>query len=159
MRKLALARQRVQGPHVMQPVGQLHDDDADIVHHRKQHLADAFGLPLLARVQLQLAQFGDAVHARRHFGAELFLDLFQAEAGVFHRVVQQPRDQAHHVHLHVGQDHGDVQRMDHIGLARLAHLIFVRIGGAAVGFFEESEVFFRPQRKDLLLQLGIELID
>jgi hypothetical protein len=95
----------------------------------------ALGLPLLARVQLQLAQFGDAVHARRHFGAELFLDLFQAEAGVFHRVVQQPRDQADHIHLHVRQDHGDVQRMDHVGLARFAHLVLVRVGCPAEGFF------------------------
>ena len=157
--QLALARQRVQRPHVVQPVRQLHDDDADIVHHREQHLAHALGLPLLARIQLQLAQLGDAVHAGRHFWAKLFLDLFQAEAGVFDGVVQQAGDQADHVHLHVRQNHGDVQRMDHVGLARIAHLILVRIGGPPEGFFEEGEVFFGPQREDLLLQLGIELID
>ncbi len=95
----------------------------------------------------------------RHFGAEFLLDLFQAEAGVFHRVVQQARHQADHVHLHVGQDHGDVQRMDHVGLARLAHLALVRVGGAVESFFQEGEVFFGPQSVNLLFQLGIKLIN
>ena len=90
--------------HVVQPVRQLHDDDADVVHHRQQHLAHALGLPLLARIEMQLAQLGDAVHAARHFLAEFFLDLLQAEAGVFHGVVQQAGLQAHHVHLHIRQD-------------------------------------------------------
>jgi hypothetical protein len=49
--------------------------------------------------------------------------------------------------------------MDHVRLTRIAHLIFVRVGGAVEGFFQEGEVLFGPQRKDLLLQLGIEPID
>ena len=68
----------LQRAHVVQPVGQLHDDHADVVDHRQQHLADALGLPLLARIEMQLAQLGDAVHAARHFVAELLLDLLQA---------------------------------------------------------------------------------
>ena len=109
--------------------------DANVVHHREQHLADALRLPLFARVKLQFAQLGDAVDAARHFGAEFLLDLVQAEAGVFDGVVQQPGDQADHVHLHVGQDQGDVQRMDHVRLARFAHLALVRVVGPAEGFF------------------------
>ncbi len=52
-----------------------------------------------------------------------------------------------------------MQRMDHVGLARLAHLALVRVGGAMESFFEEGEVFFGPQRADLLFQLGVELIN
>ena len=45
---LAVARQKLQSPHVVQPVRQLDDDDANVVHHGEQHLADALGLPFLA---------------------------------------------------------------------------------------------------------------
>ncbi len=143
----------------MQPVRQLHDDDADIVHHREQHLADAFGLPLLARVEMQLAQLGHAVHAARDFFAELLADLIQAEGGVLHRVVQQAGFQAHQVHLHVGQDQRDLERMNHVGLAGLAQLAFVRVGRDPIGFFELRQIVLRTQHPDLLLELGVELLD
>ena len=48
-----LLGQVVQRPHVVQPVGELDEDDADVVHHRQEHLAEALGLPLLARRELQ----------------------------------------------------------------------------------------------------------
>ena len=45
----ALLRQVVQRPHVVEPVGELHQDHADVVHHREQHLAEILRLTLLAR--------------------------------------------------------------------------------------------------------------
>ena len=49
---------------------------------------------------------------RGHLVAKLFPDLIQAELGVLHGIVQQPGFDTNQVHLHVGQDQGDVQRMD-----------------------------------------------
>ena len=48
----ALLRQVVQRPHVVQAVGELDQDDADVVDHRQQHLAEVLRLPLLARREL-----------------------------------------------------------------------------------------------------------
>ena len=42
-----LRRLKIQGAHIVQPVGQFDDDDTDILRHRQQHLADIFRLLLL----------------------------------------------------------------------------------------------------------------
>ncbi len=73
---LAVGRERPQGAHVVQAVGQLDDHHAYVVHHGQQHLADALGLALFARVELELAQLGDAIDAMRHLVAELLADFF-----------------------------------------------------------------------------------
>ena len=73
---LFVGRERPQRAHVVQAVGQLDDHHADVVHHGQQHLPDAFGLALLAGVELQLAQLGDAIDTVRHVVAELLADLF-----------------------------------------------------------------------------------
>ena len=88
---LPLRGQVAQRAHVVQAVGQLHHDDADVVHHRQQHLADALGLALLGGEEIELGQLGDAVHAARHFVAELLADLLDGDAGVLDHVVQQAR--------------------------------------------------------------------
>jgi hypothetical protein len=49
----AAFRQVMQRPHVVEPIGELDEDDPDVVHHREQHLAEALGLTLLARRKLQ----------------------------------------------------------------------------------------------------------
>jgi urocanate hydratase len=41
-------RHRVQRAHVVQPVGELDEDDADVLRHREQHLAETLGLRVLA---------------------------------------------------------------------------------------------------------------
>ena len=45
----ALVRQVTERPHVVETVRQLDEDDADVVHHREEHLAKVLSLALLAR--------------------------------------------------------------------------------------------------------------
>ena len=78
MRSLSLAGRRAERAHVVQAVRQLDDDHANVVDHGQQHLADALGLPFLARGEIDLAQFGDAIHAARHFLAELLRNFARA---------------------------------------------------------------------------------
>ena len=47
--QLPIFRHVLERPHVVQAVGQLHENDADVVDHRQQHLAEVLGLALLAR--------------------------------------------------------------------------------------------------------------
>ena len=63
-RDAALLGQMVQRPHVVQAIGELHQDDPDVVDHREQHLAEVLGLPLLARRELDRAQLGHALRPR-----------------------------------------------------------------------------------------------
>ena len=43
---LLLDRQGVQRAHVVEPVGELDEDDPDVLGHRQQHLSDVLGLLL-----------------------------------------------------------------------------------------------------------------
>jgi hypothetical protein len=55
------ALHRVHRAHVVQPVGELDEDDADVARHREQHLAERLGLRLLARREAKLVELGEAV--------------------------------------------------------------------------------------------------
>ena len=59
------------GPHVVEPVGQLDHEDAPVVGHGDEHLADRGGLLGLFGVELEPVELGDPVDDRRHLGPEL----------------------------------------------------------------------------------------
>ena len=122
----------------MQAVRQLDQDDADIVDHGQQHLADAFGLAFLARGEVELAQLGDPVDAAGHLVAELLADLFQSRGGIFDHIVQEPGLEADHVHVHVGQLAGDQQGMGHVGFAGDPGLAQVAVGREAIGALQRA---------------------
>ena len=77
------------GLHVVEPVGQLDQQDPGVLGHGDQHLAHGGGLLGLAGVEADPVQLGDPVDDGGHVGAELGLDLGQPEAGVLDRVVEQ----------------------------------------------------------------------
>jgi hypothetical protein len=52
---------RRQRPHVVQPVGELDEDDPNVLGHRDEHLAQVVALRLRERLELNLAELGDAV--------------------------------------------------------------------------------------------------
>jgi hypothetical protein len=89
--------QVVQRPHVVQPVGELHEDDPDVIHHRQQHLAEVFGLALLARRERDGAQFCNAFHDMCDFGAEQLSDALRRGDGVFDDVMEQAGGHRHDV--------------------------------------------------------------
>ena len=47
--RLLLRRHMVQRPHVVEAIGELHQEHPDVLAHRQEHLAKALGLLLLAR--------------------------------------------------------------------------------------------------------------
>ncbi len=156
---LPFGRERPNRAHIVQAVGQLHHDDADVVHHGEQHLADALGLALFARGQIQLAQFGDAVDHAGDIVAEFLFHFGEGGGGVLHHIVEQAGFQAHQVHVHVGQLQGHHQRMHHEGLARNAPLAEVARCGELESFAESGQVFVRPQGMHPPLQLGVKWAD
>ena len=113
----ALLGQVVERPHVVQPVGELHEDDADVVHHREQHLAEVLGLPLLARGERDGADLGHPFDHVGDLGPEQLLDALDGGQGVLDDVVEQAGGDGDRVELHVGEDVGHRERMDR-GTAR-----------------------------------------
>ena len=54
--------QRAQRTHIVRAVGQLDENDADILHHRHDHLAEVLSLRLFLVAEGQLIQLGYAFH-------------------------------------------------------------------------------------------------
>ena len=118
----ALLRQVVECAHVVQAVGQLHQDDADVVDHREQHLAEVLRLALLARRKRDGADLRDAFDDVGHLGAEELLDALDGGQRVFDDVMEEPGHDRHGVELHVGQEVGHSQGVNQVGLAGVADL-------------------------------------
>ena len=75
--------------HVVQAVGELDDDDADVLGHRQEHLAQVLDLRVFFRLVRDARQLGDAVDELRDLVAELLGDLLARDDRVFDDVVQQ----------------------------------------------------------------------
>jgi MoxR-like ATPase len=103
--------------HVVEAVGEFHQHDAHVVHHRQKHLADVLGLLLLARLVADLRQLREAVHEMRDLFAEGVADHVQLDERVLDHVVQKARCDRDLVESHVGENVGDFERVDEVRLA------------------------------------------
>jgi hypothetical protein len=148
-----LLRQMFERPHVVQAISELHDDDADVVHHRQKHLAEVFGLPFLARCERHGADLRDPLHHVRNGGAEQFLDSADRGQCVLDHVMQEAGGYRHGVELHVREQICHRQRVDQIGLARMPHLPPVLVGGEHVRPPQQFDISFRGVGPDFFEEL------
>ena len=139
----------LQRAHVVEAIGELDEDDADVVDHREQHLAEVLRLPLLGRRERDRADLGHALDDVRDVLAELLADLLGRRQGVFDDVVQQAGGDADRVELHVREDVGDLERMDEVGFARMADLSLMLQGRKDIGLAEQFEVGVRAVARTL----------
>ena len=142
-RLLVDGRHRVQRAHVVQAVGELDQDDADVLRHREQHLAEALGLRVLARRELDLVELRDAVDHVGHRLAERRLDLRLGDRGVLHHVVQERGGQPLRVEAPLRQDARDRERVRDVGLAGLAELPAVSRVGERERALDERDIRLR----------------
>ena len=154
----------LEGAHVVQPVGELDDDDADVLGHGEEHLAQGLGLLLVLGAELDAVQLCHAVDQARNVRAGVLLDVVVGGLGVLDAVVQERGDDGGLVHLHVGQDLGHLERVDDIGLPGLARLRAVHLERVVEGRVDGLAVHLRlvgahlgHERVDLLVEgfLGV----
>ena len=150
---LLVDRQRGQRAHVVEPIGELDEDDPDVLGHREEHLPDVLGLLLLVGVGAELRQLRDAVHEPGDLGTEALLDVAQAVLGVLRDVVQERRLDRDRVDPELGQDLRRGDRMGDVRLARRALLAGVRRDGHVEGPADRLEVGLRV----VLLERGQQL--
>ncbi len=100
---LALGREMLERAHVVQAVGELDDDDADVADHGEEHLADVLSLAVFAVGELDFVELGDAFDDVRDLLAEFAVDVFGGDGGVFDRVMQQACGDGGGVHLQFGE--------------------------------------------------------
>jgi hypothetical protein len=106
MRDLLLRGQAVQRAHVVEPVGELDQDDPDVLGHREQHLADVLGLLLLVAVGAEARQLGDTVDELCDLRPEALFDIAERELGVLGDIVEERR---------LDRDRIDAKLRDHLG--------------------------------------------
>ena len=74
--------------HVMQAVGELHQNNANIVDHGQKHFANVFDLARLRGHHVQAADFRDAFDQPGDFRAETLLDSRQRKFSVLDNIMQ-----------------------------------------------------------------------
>ena len=107
----------------MKTVGELHQDDANVIDHGEEHLANVFGLTSLGGHQIDAADFRGALDDASHIWAEHFRDLLHGNSGVFDDIVEQGGAKRGDVELHVDQNVSDGERVREVRFARLAQSV------------------------------------
>ena len=140
-----LLGQRVEGLHVVEPVGQFDQHDADVLGHRHQHLAQAFRVELLLLVRRVLArprllethvhpgELGHSVHQQGDFIAKPVDEVFEGDAAVFDYVVEEGGADGVNIEVEVGQEEGGLERVGDIRLAGQPLLPFMALPGEVIG--------------------------
>ena len=90
-RRFSSSLMNPQRPHVVEAVGQLDEQDAYVLRHRQDELAEILGLLGLVGLQFEARQLGHAVDEVGDFLAEQALDVVERRDRVLDRVVQQTR--------------------------------------------------------------------
>ena len=129
--------------HVVQAVGELHQQHADVGRHGEYQLAQVLGLLGALGLDFQPAELGDAIDQARDVFAEHARDLVTRGVGVLDRVVQQAGDDRRGVELHLGQDAGHFDGMREIRIARRTQLAAVLLQAIDIGTVERVLVRFR----------------
>src|SRR5262249_17786356 len=136
--------QKFQGAHIVQSVGELNQDHADVLHHGQQHFSDVFRLPRLWRHHIQATDLGYAFDQLGNFRPEALLKPRHGEFRIFDDVVQQRRGKRGGVHAYVGKDVRDFEQVGNVGVAGTTKLVSVALGGNFVGAPDGPRVFGRP---------------
>jgi hypothetical protein len=126
-------RQHAEGAHVVQAVGELDEDDADIPGHGQGHFLEVLRLFFLQRVELNLRQLRHAVHEIGDSFPELFGDRLLVDPRIFDNVVEHRRHETLVVHVHVGEDARHGEGVSDVGFAGAALLPEMRLFGVVVG--------------------------
>ena len=132
-----------QGAHVVETVGKLYENHADVPRHGEEHLAKALGLGDFVGGEAKFVEFRYAVHKFRHLNAEALGHLLLAQRRVFKDVVHEARLNRGGVELPGGENRRDRDRVRDVGFARFAELSKMCAVGVAVGFADLGDFGFR----------------
>ena len=126
-------RQRLEGAHVVHPVGELDEHDPQIAGHRHQHLAKVLGLRLGEALEPEMGQLADSVHELGDRVAEPGRDMRLGDRRVLHDVMEEGGDDRLVIEAHLREHLRHLHGMVDVGLARCAALSLVGVGAEQEG--------------------------
>ena len=84
----------------MQPVGDLHENNPQVLRHRHGHLLEVLRLRFCAAREGHLVELAHAIHKLGDAAAELRFDCGFGNAGVFDDIVKHRRHETLRIHMH-----------------------------------------------------------
>ncbi len=135
-----LRRHVADGAHVVQAVGELHQQHAHVVGDGQEELAQVFRLLRLLGDEIELGELGQAFDQAADVLAEKLVDLGPGGVGILDGVVQQRRGDGRIVELEVGQDRRNLERMGEIGVAGGPLLLAMGLHGVDIGAIQQRLV-------------------
>ena len=137
-----LRGEMLQGPHVVEPVGQLDDDDPGVLRDREQQFPVVLDLLFGGRAEGEVGDLGQAFHQLGHLGAEFTGDVFDLYVGILHHVVEQRGRDRGGIEELTDQDGGD---RDAVGDELLpAHPLLAPVGARAEAEGPVDQVEIEP---------------
>ena len=138
---LLFGRLILHGAHVVRAVGKLDENDADVLGHGHEHLAQVLHLLFFLAGVLHARQLGNALDKIRHRGRELLGDLGVGGGGILDAVVHEGGLDGLRVQPQLlGDDLRNGERMGDKRRAVLAELAVVMGVGIAEGLVDLGEV-------------------
>jgi hypothetical protein len=114
-----IALDKPQRLHVMQPVGELDEQDPNVLGHGEDELAEILGLLCLIGLQLDPRQLGHTINQPCDVRTEYPFDVIEGGNRVFDRIVQQPGHDRRGIELHLGKDARNLDGMGKVRIARI----------------------------------------
>ena len=133
-------RHMVERAHVVETVGELDQEDAHVLRDGQQQLAQILRLLRLPGNEIELLQLGQALDELAKFGTEQFVDFLPGRRGVLDRVMEKGDSDRRLVHVHVGEDGRDFERVREIGIARSAPLMAMLLHRIDISLVEQRLV-------------------
>ena len=148
-----------QRSHVVQTVGQLDQNNTDILRHGQEHLTEILCLLIhLVCGIAQLTQLGNAIYQKRHLIAELPCHILGGHGGILHHIMKKARCNTFLIKLQICQNNTNAKRMNDIRFSGFTDLIFMGGLRHLICFFNHGKICGRMIFLHTFYQFLIQLI-
>lgn len=112
---LLRSRMMLEGLHIMEAIGELHDDHSHISDHCEEHLSEAPDRPIISTV-LDRFELRETLTDLCDIFSEIFLDILLRVGGVLDHIMEDTRLDRDDIRLHDEEYSGSLERVSDIGL-------------------------------------------
>ena len=109
--------------HIVKPVRQFYQDNANILRHRQEHLTEALYLLFFLRLELKSAEFRHAIDKTGDLGTELFGNIVERDTCILCYIVQKSRADRDRINTKCRQYLRNTKRMCNIFIPALSELV------------------------------------
>ena len=130
----------------METVAKLDEDHADILGHGQKHLTDILHLRFFLILDIDILQFGQSVHQKRHIVTEPTAQNAQVGliGAILHRIVQKGGTNGIRIQSQRSNDLRYRDRMGNIRITAVAELPFVQFGGVLIRRLDFFQIIVFP---------------